>query len=249
MTAAMLLGGQNRPGRTTHVWLTQPAILDALGGWQSFDLDPCAPAVRPWPMARHHFTRADDGLVQPWHGRVWLNPPYGRTIGRWLGRMSAHGHGVALIFARTETAAFFRHVWATSSALLFLEGRQVFLRPDGQPHLRPSGKPATAAAPSVLCAYGNADAEVLAFCGLRGQFVPLRFARSMLVELAPGTWREELVAWLRAHRGPVSLADLYRAFARHPKARRNPNYTAKIRQVLQAGPFRRVDRGMWECAA
>ena len=37
-----------------------------------------------------------------------MNPPYGPppVIGPWMRRMAAHGHGTALIFARTETAIF-----------------------------------------------------------------------------------------------------------------------------------------------
>ena len=49
-------------------WLTPPEILRALG---AFDLDPCAPVVRPWETAAHHYTAQDDGLALPWFGRVW----------------------------------------------------------------------------------------------------------------------------------------------------------------------------------
>ena len=40
-------------------WLTPPEILRALG---PFDLDPCAPADRPWPTAALHYTVRDNGL-------------------------------------------------------------------------------------------------------------------------------------------------------------------------------------------
>jgi len=63
-------------------WLTPPAILAELG---TFDLDPCAaPSPRPWATATRHIESPDDGLVLPWEGRVWLNPPYGRNIGATL---------------------------------------------------------------------------------------------------------------------------------------------------------------------
>ena len=78
-------------------WLTPPEIIHALG---CFDLDPCAPVVRPWPTATRHYTIEDNGLVQPWDGRIWCNPPYGTETGRWLARMAEHGNGIALIFAR-----------------------------------------------------------------------------------------------------------------------------------------------------
>src|SRR6185369_2312847 len=81
-------------------WLTDPAIIKAL---EVFDLDPCAPVSRPWDMANRHYTIADDGLIQPWEGRVWLNPPYGLKTRTWIKLLSEHGNGIALIYARTET--------------------------------------------------------------------------------------------------------------------------------------------------
>lgn len=238
------MGGHQAPRRTrTDEWLTPPPVLAALG---PFDLDPCAPAVRPWATARQHYTVRENGLLQRWFGRVWLNPPYLRhVIGYWLARMAAHNRGTALIFARTETVAFHRYVWAEASALLFIRGRLDFYTVAGEVGRRPDGSPANFGAPSVLCAYGAADAEVLAFCGIDGQFVPLRFPRSVLVEGLDQTWLEAVKDWLRAQRGPVALADIYRAFASHRKAAANPNYQAKIRQVLQMGAGVRVGRGQW----
>lgn len=64
-------------------WLTPPEILRPLG---AFDLDPCAPIMRPWDTAAKHLNVNDDGLRQPWHGRVWCNPPFGREAVKWLNR-------------------------------------------------------------------------------------------------------------------------------------------------------------------
>ncbi len=248
MTTAPLfagIGGHHSARAKTDEWLTPRFVLDALG---PFDLDPCSPIDRPWPTARHHYTVEDNGLLRSWEGRVWLNPPYGQVIGRWLGRMADHGRGVALIFARTETDAFFRHVWRAASALLFIRGRLDFLDVTGKPGLSKTGRVQNSGAPSVLCAYGPRDADVLAFCGLDGQFVPLRLTRGVVIVGLSQTWRD-VVLQCCTKRGPVALAELYRVLAGHPKARRNPNYQAKIRQVLQHGPFRRVGRGQWEHAA
>jgi hypothetical protein len=171
-----LNGHHPETSRDTETWLTPPCILDALG---PFDLDPCAaPEPRPWPTATTHITRPDDGLAHAWHGRVWLNPPYGRAIGDWIGKLADHGRGTALLFARTDVAWFSEHVWPRASALLFLRGRLKFHRADGA---IPAGA-ANAGAPSVLIAYGEFDAEALRTCGLTGAYVPLvRFG----VELGP----------------------------------------------------------------
>lgn len=150
-------------------WLTPPHVLRALG---QFDLDPCAPVVRPWPMADRHYTAEDDGLAHPWAGRVWLNPPYGLEAASWLARLAAHGTGTALIFARTETAMFSEHVWSKAHALLFLRGRLHFHYVDGARAAVNGG------APSVLIAYGERDAEILKTCGLPGAFVPLAEQRA-----------------------------------------------------------------------
>lgn len=230
---------------TTH--LTPPHVLEALGGASSFDLDPCAaPEPRPWPTARRMIALPDaNGLLIHWSGRVWLNPPYTASeIGRWLKRMAAHGRGVALINASTETAAFRRCVWEAASGLLFLEGRLVFCGADGEPLKGKHGRVQNNPAPSVLCAYGQDDLDRLAACDLDGALVPLRFARFALVAGLDQTWTEAIGDWLRRQRGTVSVSDAYRYFARHPKARRNPNWQAKVRQKLQE-LGQRVERGQY----
>jgi hypothetical protein len=100
-----------------------------------------------------------------------LNPPYGRRAVEWLAKLATHGNGIALIFARTDTAMFHDHVFDRADALLFLLGRLTFHRPDGLgPHPHNSG------GPSVLIAYGAENAQRLAACGLAGKFVELRRA-------------------------------------------------------------------------
>lgn len=176
VTITDLFGGTHQPPRAvsthetstagTDEWLTPPDLIAALG---PFDLDPCSPGHRrPWDTAAKHYGLEDDGLRQEWEGRVWLNPPYAHA-GKWLHRLAEHGHGTALIFARTETRIWFEHVWPRATGLLFLRGRLRF-------HY-PSGKRADAAgAPSVLVAYGQSDADVLASEPWPGYYVRLRGA-------------------------------------------------------------------------
>ena len=147
-------------------WLTPPEIIAALG---PFDLDPCAaPEPRPWPTAGRHVTPPGNGLAARWDGRVWLNPPYGDKIGIWTGRLARHGHGTALLFARTETTWFIETVWQQAAAALFLHGRLFFCRPDG------SRAPNNSGAPSVLVAYGEDDAARLRDSGIAGTYVRWR---------------------------------------------------------------------------
>lgn len=157
------LGGETSISKTV-VWLTPPHILKALG---EFDLDPCASLDRPWDTALNHFTVEDNGLTQPWFGRVWLNPPYGAGMDQWLNRLANHpGGGIALVFARTETRAFFSTVWGKADAMLFLKGRVKFHLPDGR-----VGD--TSQSPSVLIAYGEQEKAALLRSGIAGQFVDL----------------------------------------------------------------------------
>lgn len=146
-------------------WLTPPEILKALG---KFDLDPCAPIKRPWPTAKKHYTRKDNGLGREWVGRVWLNPPFGREAGRWLRRLSVHGNGIALIAARTETEVFFEYVWGWANAVMFLKGRPHFHYVNGD------RAPFNSGAPICLVAYGSKNAEWLARGTLNGFLVRIR---------------------------------------------------------------------------
>lgn len=145
-------------------WLTPPEIINALG---PFYLDPCCPPIMPWRTASKSYTKSDDGLAMPWSGRVWLNPPYSRAAVHWLRKLATHGNGIALTFARTETAWFFETVWRAASAALFLEGRIHFHRVDG------SRATANAGAPSVLVAYGERNVAALGRSGIPGKMVRL----------------------------------------------------------------------------
>jgi phage N-6-adenine-methyltransferase len=149
-------------------WLTPRSLIESLG---TFDLDPCSPINRPWPTAAKHYTIEDDGLAQPWHGRVWMNPPYAH-VGKWLHRLAEHGTGTALIFARTETGVWFNHVWPRAAGVLFIKGRLAFHHVDGR------RADSSAGAPSALIAYGEADAEVLASGVVEGAYVTPRRAAS-----------------------------------------------------------------------
>lgn len=148
MTAML---GPHRKAKGDDTWLTPPWLLDALG---NFDLDPCCPPNMPWRTADIMLTEEDDGLNAEWHGRVWLNPPYGKGIGDWLDKLARHGRGVALCFARTDTQ------WAQDAfnkchSVLFIKGRLAFHYGNGVV------AESSAGAPSMLLAYSSDEAKCL----------------------------------------------------------------------------------------
>lgn len=147
---------------STDAWYTPPYIFDGLG--MSFDLDPASPEGGvPWVPASRHFTESDDGLVQPWSGTVWLNPPYSKPA-PWLQKMRAHGEGVALVPADTATKWFHSDV-ATADALCFLKGRVRF-KSAFNGDSRGLRATTTARFPSVLAGYGEECAAAVVACGL-----------------------------------------------------------------------------------
>jgi hypothetical protein len=156
-------GHFERVERGKDEWLTPPGIIRALG---SFDLDPCAPRVRPWKMAARHYTFEDNGLLKPWEGRVWCNPPYGDETCKWLARCHDHGNAIALTFARTETRMFHDYVWQAATAVFFFKGRLTFYHVTGEP-----GN--TSPAPSCLIAFGAENVMAIRASGLPGRLVVL----------------------------------------------------------------------------
>jgi len=146
-----------RAGITTDSWVTPKWIVDRLA---PFDLDPCAATPQPWPTATRMIGEQENGLLCPWGGFVWCNPPYGRSLGVWLERMAVHNNGIALVFARTDTQAFFRHVWPFATSLLFIEGRITFCTPEGVP----AKEGHNSGGPSVLIGYGAEAHRRLSAC-------------------------------------------------------------------------------------
>ena len=86
-------------------------VVDVLG---AIDLDPCSNShSEPAVPALTLYTAADDGL-SPWQGRVYLNPPFGDGISRWIERLVTEyeagnvSEALALVPGRIDTAWFQR---------------------------------------------------------------------------------------------------------------------------------------------
>lgn len=79
-------------GRESDERYTPRWVFDGL----VFDTDPASPVEGgDCVPARTKYTRDDDGLTKPWHGLVWLNPPFSNSAA-WADRFREHGNGVFL---------------------------------------------------------------------------------------------------------------------------------------------------------
>jgi phage N-6-adenine-methyltransferase len=117
----------------SNEWATPAELFDSLDREFEFTLDPCSTDENA--KCARHFTAEYDGLAQDWsQDRVFMNPPYGRQIGRWMAKAyqeSRRGATVAcLIPARTDTSYW--HDYAMKGEIRFLRGRQYFIRADGK---------------------------------------------------------------------------------------------------------------------
>lgn len=111
----------------TPEWSTPREFFDKLDHEFRFTLDPCC--TKENRKCPKFFTLEDDGLAQSWAcERVWMNPPYGRTIGLWMAKAHAESLSgslvVCLVPARTDTAWW--HDYAMKGEIRFIRGRLRF---------------------------------------------------------------------------------------------------------------------------
>ena len=156
------------PSKRNDRWLTPPEVVRALG---AFDLDPCGAPGHELAARTYLLENGDDGLRDPWHGRVWLNPPYGRTMRQWVERLVEHGTGTALIPVAAGTKLWQEVVFTEASAIHFYRHRIKFLRRDGEDDAMVSPQA------SGIIAFGDADADALIHSNLPGVALDLRQTR------------------------------------------------------------------------
>lgn len=111
----------------TDLWSTPPDLFAKLDAEFGFTLDVCAVAENA--KCLRYFTPEVDGLKQKWEGTVWMNPPYGRSIGVWVRKayLSARAGAVVvcLLPARTDTRWWHEYV-THAHEHWFIKGRLKF---------------------------------------------------------------------------------------------------------------------------
>jgi phage N-6-adenine-methyltransferase len=110
-------------------WPTPPELFAALDArYGPFTLDPCATPDNA--KCARYFTRADDGLAQPWTGRVFMNPPYGSGMADWMRKAweSAESGSaeVVVCLVRASTDTRWWHDYAAHGEVEFLRRRVRF---------------------------------------------------------------------------------------------------------------------------
>lgn len=98
--------------KTSDDYLTPKWVFDTLG--LEFDLDVASPPWETYVPAARKFTKADDGLLNEWTGRVWMNPPYSEST-VWVNRFIHHHHGIALL--PWAKAAWTIRIWERADAI------------------------------------------------------------------------------------------------------------------------------------
>jgi|SRR5215831_16644940 len=108
------------------------AAREVLGG---IDLDPASnETANKTVKAARFLTKNDDGLSREWTGRVWLNPPYGRLVGKFIKKLSDEflaanvSASVALVNAHCTDAEWFKVLW--EGVLCFTDHRINFYGDD-----------------------------------------------------------------------------------------------------------------------
>lgn len=112
-------------------WYTPNDLFDELNKTHNFKVDVCASYDNA--KVNPYFDKKIDGLSMDWvgYGSCWMNPPYGREIGKWIKK--AHDESqkgckvVCLLPARTDTKWFHEYIYKKDYVSIeFLKGRLKF---------------------------------------------------------------------------------------------------------------------------
>lgn len=108
----------------TDLWSTPQDFFDNLKSEFHFTLDVCA--TKENAKCERYYTQETDGLSQEWYGVCWMNPPYGRVIGKWVEKAyKSNAIVVGLLPARTDTKWFHDYIYGKAE-IRFIKGRLKF---------------------------------------------------------------------------------------------------------------------------
>ena len=122
---------------TNDNWHTPPEWLDlakeVLG---TIDLDPASNEIaNKLVQAKRFYTKEENGLLPPWHGTVWCNPPYSAALlkkftARFVQEYEAGNLKEGIILTNSGTDTLWNQP-LTKGVQAYTVGRISFLQPDG----------------------------------------------------------------------------------------------------------------------
>jgi len=121
----------------TYEWETPQDVFDHYNSLFKFQLDVCASSSNA--KCKKYYDISDDGLdiKNKWCKRNWMNPPYGKTIKRWVSRAKNEADinrnlTVCLLPARTDTK-WWQDVVIKADHIYYIRGRLKFSDADAAP--------------------------------------------------------------------------------------------------------------------
>ncbi len=122
------LFGAAQTMKTSDDCYTPKWLFDVMG--ITFDLDVACPPEGPINVpAANYYTAADDGLAQPWNGRVWMNPPYSKPS-PWIAKWLEHSNGMALV--PSSKSKWWQSLWESQAKAVYI-GQVSFVRAGQKP--------------------------------------------------------------------------------------------------------------------
>lgn len=117
-------GGPALSSASDQYWTPQYLADELQAEFGVFTLDPAADENNT--KAERFYTKDDDGLSQPWNGIVFVNPPYGRQLAKWVDKAISELPNceriIMLVPARTDTK-WFNRAAEHASLIRFFKGR------------------------------------------------------------------------------------------------------------------------------
>jgi len=132
---------------------------------------------RSFSRAAVTYTKRDDGLVQPWYGRVWLNPPWsnpGPWIDKilWFMRELPEYNEVMLLVRNDPSTAWWSVAWKHATAIAFLPERTRYHQVGESGEIEPCGTPTFT---SVVFYFGHDARRFIETASAHGHgAIPLR---------------------------------------------------------------------------
>ena len=125
--------GHFKAGSSKDDWSTPQPLFDVLNAEFHFDLDACATAETAKCATYFSLDKGTGALNVPWHGNVFMNPPYGRAIVQWVRKACEERRNanliVGLLPARTDARWFHDYVLNQAHKVMFTRGRVGYLDP------------------------------------------------------------------------------------------------------------------------